>query len=224
VHRVEAGSAATHVPGLRTPRIAARRLRMHAPHARDTTRSAAPMQMPANPRRVGQYAPPLSVKRGRASTEDVLNSILPDCLPQHREAALTRGETFVLTRLRAGASQPKIAADLGNSVHTVRTVVRNIRAKFHAPSVDQLLRGINAGVYTIVEKAVPEPQTFNLKSALCTLERELRLSPDRRMRNVRLHTDELLALLNLAQSYNAAVDRDIALSETIAPDSGRPQE
>jgi len=53
---------------------------------------------------------------------------------------------------------------------------------------------------------VPEPQAFNLTSALGTLERQLRLVLGPHMRNVRLHPDEISALLNVAQYYQTAVE------------------
>jgi DNA-binding CsgD family transcriptional regulator len=148
--------------------------------------------------------------------------IFPYDLPAPREARLSRGELRVLDRLRAGANQSAIAAELGNSVHTVRTVARNIREKFEVHSVAELLRGLEAGVYTIAAKPVSEPRAFNLASAIGILEREhARSQTGRGMRTIRMHSDEISALLGLAQSYHAVVARSAQLSEDLGSVVGR---
>jgi DNA-binding CsgD family transcriptional regulator len=139
-----------------------------------------------------------------------------------REARLSRGELRVLDRLRAGANQSAIAAEFGNSVHTVRTVARNIREKFEVHSVAELLHGLEAGVYTIAAKPVSEPRAFSLSSAIGIIEREHdRSKKSRGMRTVRMHSDEISALLGLAQSYHAVVARSAQLSEDLGSVVGR---
>lgn len=148
--------------------------------------------------------------------------IFPNGLPTPREARLSHGEIRVLDRLRVGAKQPTIAAELGNSVHTVRTVARNIREKFEAHSVAELLHGLEAGVYTIAAKPVSEGRAFNLASAIGILEREHdRSQKGRGMRTIRMHSDEISALLGLAQSYHAVVARSAQLSENLGSVVGR---
>ncbi len=52
----------------------------------------------------------------------------PERVP--RQVALTPNERRILARIVAGKRTPAIAAELGVSVHTVRTVCRSIREKF----------------------------------------------------------------------------------------------
>lgn len=139
-----------------------------------------------------------------------------------REAALTHGEIRVLERLRAGASQPAVAAELGNSVHTVQTVARTIREKFQAHSIADVVCGLNAGVYTVARKTLPKPRVFDLASALGVLEREhARLLGAGKIRTLRMHPDEITALLGMAQSYHAVVARGAQLSEELGEVVGR---
>ena len=148
----------------------------------------------------------------RAPNDD----ISPNARTASREAALTRGELRILERLRAGATQSAIAAELGNSVHTVRTVARTIREKFESASITEVLHGLRTGAYTIAQKPAAKRRAFNLGSALGILEHEHgRLPADRKLHTLRMHPDEIYALLGMAQSYHAVVARGAQLSEDI---------
>ncbi len=50
--------------------------------------------------------------------------------PVGRKVALTPNERRILARIVEGKRTPAIAAELGVSVHTVRTVCKSIREKF----------------------------------------------------------------------------------------------
>lgn len=131
-------------------------------------------------------------------------AIFPDGLPTPREAQVTPRELHVLGRLQAGVAQPAIAAELGKSVHTIRTITRNIREKFDARSVAELLCGIRIGLYTVRKKSEVKASSFNLESALAVPQREYDRSRKHVLQTVRLHHDEISALLGLVQSsYNA---------------------
>jgi DNA-binding CsgD family transcriptional regulator len=128
--------------------------------------------------------------------------------PSPREAVLTAGELFVLSRLRLGLNQAAIAEESGRSVHTVHTISQNIRCKFEARTIAELLDGVRLGVYTIREKAVPETPVFDLASALRVLERELtKAVAHGKMRTVRMHTLEMSSILSLAQAHSALTSR-----------------
>jgi len=130
-------------------------------------------------------------------------------------ATLTQGELRVLEQLRRGLKSPAIAQVSGRSVHTVRTISRNLREKFGAHSVSELLAGLESGVYAIAQTRKAQP-AFDLTSALDALDRanaEKRWS--RPMRTLRLHANEIAALLRMGQAHQAMVASGRRIAENL---------
>jgi DNA-binding NarL/FixJ family response regulator len=68
--------------------------------------------------------------------------------------ALTTAERTILRALRDGATLGQVAEDLGRSLLTVRTHVRNARAKLDVHSIEELRRRLAAGDF---EASILEP-------------------------------------------------------------------
>jgi hypothetical protein len=111
----------------------------------------------------------------------------------------------VLEQLRRGLDYREIARSSGRSVHTVRTISRNARQKFGARSVDELLAGLEAGTYVIAPSREMPPRAFDLTSALEMLDRAQSESGQHAMLTLRLHRDEIAALLRLGDAHQAIV-------------------
>ncbi len=123
-----------------------------------------------------------------------------------REAALTAAESDVLEQLRRGLDPEAIARASGRSVHTVRTISRNIREKFGARSIAELLAGLDSGTYAAGRKAEARTRPFDLASALDALDRaQSAKRDDPPMRTVRLHRAEIAALLVVGEATQAIV-------------------
>jgi DNA-binding CsgD family transcriptional regulator len=128
-------------------------------------------------------------------------------LQNRRLAALAPSERRILALIITGKSDTAIAAHLDRSVHTVRTIAKSIREKFGVHRMDDIVRGIETGAFTIRNAE----DRFNLGSAQQVLEKALedlreiylRGKVDR-SRNVRLHELEMLALLAAAGEYGRA--------------------
>ena len=69
---------------------------------------------------------------------------------------LTPAERTILRALRRGGALDTIAADLGSSELTVRTHVRNARAKLEVPTTSDLRRRLIAGE---LDDRIAEPET-----------------------------------------------------------------
>jgi DNA-binding CsgD family transcriptional regulator len=122
-------------------------------------------------------------------------------MTEMREAVLSPGEAAVIEQLRRGKNQVTIARETGRSVATVRTVCKNVREKFRARSVKELLRGIEEGAYVVTRRPVDDSPAFGLASALAALKRERDRAGTRdQMRTVRLHREEISAILRLANA------------------------
>jgi len=67
---------------------------------------------------------------------------------------LTAAERTILRALRDGATLGQVAGDLGRSLLTVRTHVRNARAKLDVRSTEELRRRLAAGEF---EALIAEP-------------------------------------------------------------------
>jgi DNA-binding CsgD family transcriptional regulator len=68
--------------------------------------------------------------------------------------ALTTTERVILRSLSEGATLTQIAEDLGRSLLTVRTHVRNARAKLDVRSTEELRRRLGAGEF---DRVIAEP-------------------------------------------------------------------
>jgi len=127
--------------------------------------------------------------------------VVPEARPEKHEAVLSPGEAAVIEQLRRGKNQVIIARETGRSVETVRTMCKNVREKFGAHSVKELLRGFQEGVYVIARRPRGDSPAFGLASALVTLKRERDRQGTRdQMRTVRLHREEISAILRLASA------------------------
>lgn len=70
--------------------------------------------------------------------------------PGEPSKALTATERVILRALREGARLEQIAEDLGRSLLTVRTHVRNARAKLDVRATEELRRRLSAGEFDLV--------------------------------------------------------------------------
>jgi DNA-binding CsgD family transcriptional regulator len=127
-----------------------------------------------------------------------------------REVALAPGERRVLQAFAAGKSDTTIAAELGRSVNTIRTVARTIRAKFDAHRMDDVIVGLRTGLYAVRKSE----DRYNLTSALQLLHEGLgtmrraaahRPKPNRRQ-TLRLHELEIEALLHAGRAFLAGIN------------------
>lgn len=127
--------------------------------------------------------------------------VVPEGRPEEHEAVLSPGEAAVIEQLRRGKNQVIIARETGRSAETVRTMCKNVREKFGAHSVKELLQGLDKGVYVIARPRVGDSPAFGLVSALVALKRERDRQGTRdQMRTVRLHREEISAILRLASA------------------------
>lgn len=126
------------------------------------------------------------------------------------EVGLSPRERDVLDGFVAGKSDTQIASMLGRSVHTVRTIARNIRVKFLDLRMEEVVAGVRRGDYRIRRSE----DRFNLRSAVAAIEHALRemqrrqaRSPHRNPRfSVRFHELEAEALLRIGHAVLGAED------------------
>ncbi|HEX3464245.1 MAG TPA: LuxR C-terminal-related transcriptional regulator [Candidatus Elarobacter sp.] len=141
------------------------------------------------------------------------------------EVGLSPRERDVLDGFVAGKSDTQIASMIGRSVHTVRTIARNIRAKFLDIKMEELVAGVRRGDYRIRRSE----DRFNLHSAVAAIERALRemqrrqaRSPRRNPRfSVRFHELEAEALLRIGHAVLGAED-EVQRGNPLQP-CGRPR-
>lgn len=128
-----------------------------------------------------------------------------------RVVILTANEHDLVLRLLRRERTPSIAADTGRSIHTIRTTIRTIYDKIGIRGLSQLADAVARGEISLREAEQP-PETFGLGSALRLLERESSRATGERLRNVRLHTEEIRALENAGRAYRALanIEHDVS--------------
>jgi len=105
------------------------------------------LDAPSTPKRFDRRAPLHVSGRGRAAAPPA-GALTPK--------ALTPAERTILRALRGGGALDAIAAKLGSSELTVRTHVRNARAKLEVPTTSELRRRLIAGE---LDDRIAEPET-----------------------------------------------------------------
>lgn len=128
-----------------------------------------------------------------------------------RIVVLTTNEHDIALRLLRRERTPSIAADTGRSVHTIRTTIRTIYDKIGIRGLSQLADAVARGELLLREVEQP-PEAFGLGSALRLLERESSRATGERLRNVRLHAEEIRALENAGRAYHALanIEHDVS--------------
>jgi DNA-binding CsgD family transcriptional regulator len=130
------------------------------------------------------------------------------------EVLLTANEYDIVTRLLRNEKSPQIARDTKRSVHTVRTTIRVIYGKLDMHSVSQLSEAIARGDLIIRVKSESNETSFDLGSALIVLQKASNRTKGA-IWPVKLHRNEIQALLNAGNAYTLLAATESNLSSLI---------
>ncbi len=131
-----------------------------------------------------------------------------------RDTILTENEHDIVMRLLRKENASQIARETKRSVHTVRTTIRGIYSKLGVHSVVELSDALACGELVIHCKETKE-RAFGLSSSLLVLERESVRRSKSTIWPVKLHRDEIAALLNAGYAYSLLATTESNLSTLI---------